>query len=200
MFFLWALSSVYISPLWGITAPVFSSIHFGTTSPALHWLLLLWAYQVQPADYTFLKSTDGILELPSISCRIYHYVQHISILDISLRLLTSLSISLLNITPWKSNMQLNLLPSKQNSQSFPSTVCHTHFFHYFNFWKSHLSSCSCQNTLDSSFCNTSCLIYLEIILFLSSDQIQNMITSSTSIAITFAKSTSSLFYHNTIKY
>lgn len=179
---------------------MFSSIHFGTTSPALHWLLLLWVYQVQPADYTFLKSTNDILELPSIFCRIYHYVQHISILDISLGLLTSLSIYLLNITAWKSNMQLNFLPSKQNSRSFPSTVCHTHCFHYFNFWKSHPSSCSCQNTLDSSFCHTSCLIYLEIISFLSSDQIQNMITSSTSIAITFAKPTSSLSYYNTITY
>lgn len=143
---LWALSSVYISLLWGITALVTSSIHFGTTSPALHWLLLLWVYQVEPADYTFLKSTNGILELPSISCRIYHYIQRISILDISLGLLTSLSIYLLNITPWKSNMQLNFLPSKQNSWSFPSTVCHTHCFHYFNFWKSHPSSCSCQNS------------------------------------------------------
>lgn len=139
-------------------------------------------------------------ELPSISCRIYHYIQHISILDISLGLQTSLSNSLLNITLWKSNRQLNLLHSKQNPQSFPSTICPEHCFHYFNFWKFHPSGCSHQNTLDSSFCHSPCLIYLEIISFLSSEQIQNMIISSTSIAITFAKSSSSLSYYNTIKY
>lgn len=66
------------------------------------------------------------------------------------------------------------------------------------FLEVHPSSCLFQNTLNSSFYHTPCLIHHEIVSLLASEQIQSMITSSTSIAITFAQPSPSLYCYNTI--
>lgn len=175
--------------LWGVTAHIFSSIHFGTyrlckhtITIALHRLLI-----------TFMCLTCAA----SILYLIYlHHIKQIPILDHSLDPMFIYT-SVYSTSPFGSLIGVsNLLQSKKLLYIYPLKSVH-HIAFLSQFLEAPSFQLFMPNTLDSSFCHTPCLIHHKIISPLSSKYIQHTITS-TSIAITFVKSSSSLSYYNAI--